>query len=107
MAILNIDKNFINKEDLFKIINNKFSQFSIEDNLNENISIEDFFKIYEDIFYVIPKEGDQSHRYILNKTSEYLGIQINNEEINIQSLLDEITSLRQELFNTKNSLING
>jgi hypothetical protein len=60
-------------------------------------TVEDFFIIYNQIFYSIPKEGDYSHTTLVSQSSEYLGIS-NSQNVDIQTLLDEITSLRDELY---------
>ena len=53
-----------------------------------------------DLFYQIQKEGDtNSHRYIIQKEADYLGVSINQDDI--QALLDEITSLRQQVLETQ------
>jgi hypothetical protein len=57
-----------------------------------------------DLFDQIPKEGDiNSHQYILQKEADYLGVQIDKDDV--QSLLDEITSLRQEVLDSQ-TIIN-
>jgi hypothetical protein len=70
-----------------------------------SFTIDDFFQLYEDLFYQIPKEGDSnSHRYILNKEAGYLGVIVSQDDI--QALLDEITSLRQQLLDTQQVISN-
>jgi hypothetical protein len=55
------------------------------------------------LFYQIPKEGEvNSHRFILEREAEYLGVIIDQEDI--QALLDEITSLRQQVLDTQTTL---
>jgi predicted metal-dependent hydrolase len=47
-----------------------------------------------------PKEGDaNSHRYILQREADYLGVSISQEDV--QALLNEITSLRQQVLETQ------
>lgn len=58
-------------------------------------TIEDFFTLYNKFFFEIPKEGEvNSHTYLIQESSDYVGFSANNEEI--QALLDEIATLRQE-----------
>lgn len=58
-------------------------------------TIEDFFTLYNKFFFEIPKEGEvNSHTYLIKESSDYVGFDANNEEI--QALLDEIATLRQE-----------
>ena len=100
-----IEKTVYDKNTFSKVINTKFSQFLTDNEQVETpvFTIEDFFELYEQLFYQIPKEGDiNSHRYILEKEAEYLGVIINQDDI--QALLDEITNLRQQLLDTQTTL---
>jgi hypothetical protein len=103
MSQIPVEKTVFNK-DLSKVINTQFRQLGQTEGLGTEISLDDFFKLYDDLFYIIPKEGDiNSHRYILNREAEYLGVGI-TDEIDIQALLDEITNLRQELLDANKNL---
>ena len=73
--------------------------------VNNDVTLEEFFILYENLFFDIPKQGVNSHQYILDKTSEYLGIQLYNNE-DIQALLDEITTLRNQLLESDQELLN-
>ena len=107
MTQISLDKNIFNKKDFEKLVNTKFSQLiNDEVNIEDTFTLDDFFQLYNEIFLQIPKEGDvDSHRYILNKEAEYLGINI-NEQTDIQILLDEITSLRNELLDANKTLLD-
>jgi hypothetical protein len=103
MSQIPVEKTVFNK-DLSKVINTQFRQLGQTEGLGTEISLDDFFRLYDDLFYIIPKEGDiNSHRYILNREAEYLGVGI-TDEIDIQALLDEITNLRQELLDANKNL---
>ena len=70
-------------------------------NLEEEFTIDEFFQLYEELFTQIPREGDiNSHRYILNKEAEYLGATI-NDGLDVQALLQEITSLRNGILDSQ------
>ncbi len=98
MANIKVDKTILGRND--SIVDTNFSFFLKENNVPE-FTIEDFFQLYEELFYQIPKEGDvESHTYILNKEAEYLGIRLASD-VDIQALLNEITSLRQQLLESK------
>ena len=47
----------------------------------------------------------ESHRYILNREAEYLGVKIKDDE-EFQLLLDEITKLRRELLDASNTILD-
>lgn len=96
------DKNLFNR-----VVNTQFTQLvepQTEDEDTLEFSIDDFFSLYEQLFYQIPRDGDiNSHQYILQREADYLGITINQDDI--QALLNEITSLRQQVLDTQ-TLIN-
>ena len=72
--------------------------------LEETVSVEEFFDLYNTLFYEIPAEGSiNSHTFLIERSSEYIGFTEENDQ-NIQVLLDEITSLREELLETQKEL---
>jgi hypothetical protein len=105
MSQIPIEKTVFNKDQFGRVINTQFSQLLNNTGEGETptFTLEDFFQLYEDLFYQIPKEGDiNSHQYILQKEADYLGIIINQDDI--QALLDEITNLRQQVLDTQTAL---
>ena len=98
MESIKVDKTILGKNN--SVLNTDFS-FFLKDTIVPEFTLEDFFQLYEELFYQIPKEGEvESHRYILNKEAEYLGVQL-ADDVDIQALLNEITSLRQQLLESK------
>ena len=82
-----------------KVIDTEFKTFGVNNNAGiTQISLEQFFQNYDELFYQIPKEGDSnSHNFILNKTIEYLGVRLADDE-SIQTLLDEVAFLRRQIL---------
>jgi hypothetical protein len=104
MSQIPVQKTVFNKDSFGRVINTQFSQL-----LNQNVeetdtfTVDDFFQLYEDLFYQIPKEGDtNSHRYILQREADYLGVSISQDDI--QALLNEITSLRQQVLESQQTI---
>ena len=99
-----IEKQVFDKDTFGRVVDTQFHQ--LLNNVSEEtpiFTIEDFFQLYEQLFYQIPKEGDtDSHRYILEKEAEYLGVIVNQDDI--QALLEEITNLRQQVLDTQTAL---
>jgi hypothetical protein len=99
-----IEKQVFDKLTFGKVIDTQFHQ--LLNNTTEEtpiFTIEDFFQLYEQVFYQIPKEGNaNSHQYILQKEADYLGVIINQDDI--QALLEEITNLRQQILDTQTAL---
>ena len=58
-------------------------------------TLEDFWTLYEQFFYDIPKNGDvNSHEYLARTSGEYANFELIQEQI--QALLDEIAEIREE-----------
>jgi hypothetical protein len=105
MSQIFIQKQVFDKNTFEKVVNTQFNQLinPQTSNVTTPLTVDEFFKLYEEIFYQIPKEGDiNSHRYILEKEADYLGVSLNNDDI--QALLDEITTLRQTVLDTQTAL---
>jgi len=105
MSQIPVQKTVFNKDQYGRVINTQFSQL-INQGAGEDqpsFTIDDFFQLYEELFYQIPKEGDtNSHQYILQREADYLGISISQDDV--QALLDEITSLRQQVLDAQTTI---
>ena len=57
-------------------------------------TVEDFFTIYNNLFFIIPKYGEiNSHEYLIKESSDYIDYQAN--QLEIEALLEEIAELRE------------
>lgn len=69
------------------------------------LTIPQFFEAYDNLFYEIPIEGDiNSHTYLVQRSSEYIGVTLQNDEIN--ALLEEINALRQEVLDANKTILD-
>ena len=99
-------KKVFNKAQYPKTINTQFSQLgvtSITQAIAETPTVEEFFNLYDELFYDIPALGaTNSHEYLVKTSGEYIDFDQQNEII--EALQQEITSLREELLTTQISL---
>jgi len=102
---INLTRIVYNKDDYQKTIDTSFNEFSlpspeIEDN---SISIEQFFVYYNQLFFNIPKTGVESHNTLIQQSTEYVGDQqVNNE---IEALIQEVNVLRAQLIESQTELV--
>jgi hypothetical protein len=105
---VDIKKNVFNKNEYIKTIDTRFKEFgvtTISDDLESQPSIEQFFELYNQLFYDIPPNGEiNSHEFLVRQSGEYINFEENIEEI--KALQDEISNLREELLNTQIQLAN-
>ena len=104
MSQIPVQKTVFDKDSYSRVIDTQFSQLITPEDDTLSFSIDDFFTLYDQVFYQIPRDGEtNSHQYILQREADYLGISISQEDV--QALLDEITSLRQQVLDTQ-TIIN-
>jgi hypothetical protein len=107
MANYPLNRVVFNKDSYEKVIDTSFSQVTpppppIEDTM----TVEEFFNMYNNIFYDIPAEGDiNSHAYLVKTSGDYIGTEAISEDV--QLLLDEITSLREQLLAANQQILQA
>jgi hypothetical protein len=110
MEEVNLRRQVFNKDKFNETVDTEFSQ--LVDNTPDPVfdinlaTIEDFFTLYNNFFFEIPKEGDaNSHRLIFKESGDYINAELISEEI--QALLQEIVDLRQENLELRQEQIAG
>jgi len=100
---IDLKKNVFSKAQYIKTIDTSFNELgvqSIAEQLQQETSIEEFFQLYNQLFYEIPAEGTtNSHRYLVEQSGEYINFDQQLEEI--EALRAEITQLRTDLLNAQ------
>ena len=101
MGKINLNRTVFDKRKFEQTVDTSFSQLVPKEEQRffdvELATINDFFIIYTNLFYEIPKDGEtNSHTFLIKESSEYVDFDAINDEI--QALLEEITSLRQEMI---------
>jgi hypothetical protein len=89
-----IKKTVFDNTKFNKVIDRSFQTFVLPpvDNTDD---ISTFFRLYEELYYVIDVLGEaNSHQYLVTKSSELLNFEAVTQDI--QPLLDEIAQLREE-----------
>ena len=93
---LSLSKKLYDKSAYLNTINTEFTELvpPVPEEVT-SVTVEEFFESYNELFYEIPKEGEiNSHEYLIKQSTNYVGSQIITDDV--QALLDEITSLREE-----------
>ena len=99
MKKVDLNRKVFDKNKFNKSINTEFNEIipPSDDVEVDTVDVGTFFQNYSDIFYDIPKTGDvNSHEFLIRQSQDYVGGDAINADI--LALLQEINSLRQELF---------
>ena len=106
---IQLNKKVFNKPQYQKTIDTSFSQLgvkSIEKQLEEQPTVQEFFDMYNQLFYEIPEEGEtNSHEFLIKTSGDYIEFEGINDEIKL--LQDEIATLREELLSTQQEIAEG
>ena len=105
MAKIDLKKTVYNKDQFNRVTGGRgFTTFTLDGD-GVAFTVEDFFNEYDNLFLSIPIFGDiNSHEYLVRRSSELVGFQRTTEDI--QPLLDEIASLRDQLLQSRQENIN-
>ena len=102
-----LNKETYSKPQYERTINTSFTQLGVTTQADAPVlpTVDEFFQYYTELFYQIPKEGaTNSHQYLVEQSSTYIGQQQQLEEI--KALQEEITELRTQLLESRNDAIN-
>ena len=102
---VNFVKGVFNKTEYKQVIDTSFSQLipptsSIPE--EQLPTVTDLFQDYDSLFFQIPKTGENSHEELIVRSTDYIGYQPLNDEI--EALTEEITSLRTQLLEARQQL---
>ena len=102
-----LNKEVYSKSQYERTIDTSFTQLGVTTQAVAPVlpTIDEFFQYYNELFYQIPKEGiTNSHQYLVEQSSTYIGQQQQIEEI--RALQDEIADLRRQLLESRTDAIN-
>jgi len=104
---IKLNKQVYNKNNYQKVIDTSFTQLgvqSIKQQLDQQPTVNDFFQMYNDLFYDIPETGEtNSHEYLVKTSGAYIGFDPNSEEI--EALQSEIAQLRTDLLDAQKQIV--
>lgn len=73
--------------------------------ITEEVTVEQFFDLYDQLFFQIPATGEvNSHEYLVKRSTEYLGGSVLTD--NERAYIEEINSLRQQLLEANQNYLN-
>ena len=97
---INLKKKIYSKEEYKNTIDTNFTQLgkkSVPETLDSEVTVNKFFKEYNELFYEIPALGEtNSHEFLIKTSSDYIDFEPNQEEI--EALQNEISILRRQLL---------
>jgi len=104
---INFNKTVFNKAQYIKTIDTSFSELgvtTVQEQLDTQPTVEEFFSLYNQLFYEIPEFGEiNSHEFLIQQSSEYINFEANQETID--KLQEEISILREDLLDSQKQIV--
>ena len=89
-----IKKSVYNKDEFKKVVDTEFKTFIQPVAIETDLTVAELFEQYRKLYYEIPLQGNDSHTFLIEESSKLVEFEKDTE--NIQPLLDEISSLREQ-----------
>lgn len=97
MANIRVKKTVLDKDEFEKVVDTSFKTFVDPATIEDNDTVEEFFRLYNKLYYEIPIDDDtDSHKFLIQESSKLVDLEKDLTEI--QPLLDEISYLREQLL---------
>ena len=91
---IDLQKTVYGKKSFDDKINRSFDEFMSK---SKDISMEEFFTYYNQMFYEIPKDGSNSHKTIIDQSTDYVGDFMDSRDTEIIELVNQVVDLEQKL----------
>lgn len=94
-----LNRNVFNKNSYPKVIDTRFRELGVktpQEQIEDQPSVQEFFNMYNELFFQINEFGPESHEYLVKTSGEYINYSAENEIV--QLLQAEIATLREQLL---------
>ena len=103
---INFNKIVYKKKNYLKTIDTSFKELgvqTIQEQIDAQPTVQEFFDMYNTLFYQINERGNtNSHEFLIKTSQAYIGFEENNEIIEL--LQAEIAGLREQLLESQKQL---
>lgn len=107
--LVNVARKIYGTNSFKNVINTEFTEFVPKDSpvsIQQLTNVEEFFKMYDALFYDIPAtDENNSHLELINRSSDYIGVSLSELEEEIKNLREENVSLKNQIVTlTQNNI---
>jgi hypothetical protein len=95
---IKINKKLYSRSDVSDNIDLSFSELLNTDNRATDVKLKNFFQEYNNLFYDIPKTGNESHSILFQQSRDYINDFYDPKDDQIEALLERIENLENDLL---------
>tara|TARA_Y100001972_G_scaffold122977_1_gene169481 strand:- start:1929 stop:3377 length:1449 start_codon:yes stop_codon:yes gene_type:complete len=91
--IIELQKRHYGTKDASQLLDRSFTELT---RTRDSLTPENFFNLYRELFYNIPKIGENSHTALIKESKEYVDNYQDEKDERINELIDELIKLERE-----------
>ncbi len=84
-----LNRNVYNKNSYTKVIDTEFKELgvkTVQEQIQDQPSVQEFFNMYNELFFQINQFGPESHEYLVKTSGEYINFSAENEIVQFSTL---------------------
>ena len=91
--IVELQKRHYGTNDASQLLDRSFSELT---KTKDGINSANFFNLYRELFFDIPKEGENSHTTLMLESKNYINDYVDPKDIKLNELLERVIELEEE-----------
>ena len=95
--IIELQKRHYDQASTSELLDRGFSEIAKS---RDKLTTDNFFNLYQELFYNLPKQGKRSHTYLIEESTKFIGGYEDPKDDKIDSLLDKLTEIETAQIET-------
>jgi len=95
--IIELQKRHYDQASTSELLDRGFSEIA---KTKDKLTTDNFFSLYQELFYDLPKQGKKSHTYLIEESTKYIGGYEDPKDDKIDILLDKLTEIETAQIQT-------
>jgi len=95
--IIELQKRHYDQASTSELLDRGFSEIAKS---RDKLTVDNFFNLYQELFYDLPKQGKKSHNFLIEESTRYIGGYEDPKDDKINNLIDKLTEIETAQIQT-------
>lgn len=95
--LIELQKRHYDQASTSELLDRGFSEIA---KTRDKLTTDNFFNLYQELFYDLPKQGKRSHTYLIEESSKYIGGYEDPKDDKINDLINQLTEIETAQIET-------
>ena len=95
--IIELQKRHYDQASTSELLDRGFSEIAKS---RDKLTTDNFFNLYQELFYDLPKQGKKSHNFLIEESTRYIGGYEDPKDDKINNLIDKLTEIETAQIQT-------